>query len=285
MECADAPLAVRGLCVTVVYMSDIERFVQEVEKDPMFAADGMDVERAERNLAHVVDELCKLEADFSKRSPLRRLFLWRYPLARYAVPVSFVSALIKSERARRAFLSCPTPKQARLLLSAWERTAQNYARDVERYRAFHDVLRAMETEEDSFQFQDMFGNVSDIEYIEGTLQQLNDNAGALRRDVEQLRRVFSGAESRREFPGERTIPAYETGTLSPTLAHFNEIRVRERMPYNQSDIIRSSGPVRYTLAHFDGVPTEHLFILYVLRDKQSGIEHFNVTLADRKSVV
>ncbi|MFA7309446.1 MAG: hypothetical protein WC050_00940 [Candidatus Paceibacterota bacterium] len=261
--------------------SGIEAFRKAVEADPLFAAEGMDVERAKRNVTEVSRALRELERAFAAGSFLRRVFLWRYPLGKYAVPLSFVRSFIESERARRAFLADPTVSRARALLERWQDAARHYVRCVARYRTLHDILRAADPDGDTFQFQDMFGNVSDIDYIERTLDAMEKNGAALIKEVGEYGRLLSGIERAKGDRAAREEPlTYETGTLTPEAERLLVMQVRERMPFVQSDVLETYGPLRYSIRHFDGAATPHLFNVYVLRNKKTGLESMHVALID-----
>lgn len=253
-----------------------------IQDDPLFAAEGMDIESVSAVLDDIETKAAELEAVFAGGSWMRRLFFIRYPIARYALPVPFLRSFIACERARRAYLREPSRTGADDILSSWEKAAHLYARDVDRYRALHRMLFRLEVHAGTFVLQDLFGHVSDTASIERTLDALSRNAGALEAEVRTRKGLFENGQSAEiELPAEESW-ALEPGTMTPEQERLHRLEISSGVsPFRQTEIKETFGPFRYTLSNFDGVPTPHTFMLYVLRDRKTGMKSMWLALVDR----
>src|SRR3989344_3380672 len=121
-----------------------DAFLGAVRQDPLFAAEGLDLENAERALDEIETRSGELSDAFAAGSFMRRLFFIRYPIARYAIPVLFLRAFIAGEKARRQILAHPTRESGETLVTAWEHALRAFRTSVARYRLMHRLLLKLE---------------------------------------------------------------------------------------------------------------------------------------------
>jgi hypothetical protein len=276
-----------GIFVTIVGTMQKDGFLSQfytlATTDPLFAAEGMDLDRAETTLARIEQEISKHEGVLSADSFVRRLFLTHYPIAQYAIPLPFLRAFIRSERMRRAFLSAPSLSTARDLLDSWSATQKILYASVRRYITLHRILCRLEPKADTFVLQDMFGNSSTLGHIDGTLHLLERNALVLKHSIESRERILNGMHGGEEEPPSpvgTNVVYEEGGRLLVEHAHLHALHITHGFPYRRADILEEHGPLFYILPHFDGTPTPHRFFLYIIKDRETGVESLEVAAAD-----
>jgi hypothetical protein len=248
-------------------------FHSRVLADPLFAAEGMDLKNAACALDALVEVLAHLEVEYARGSFFRRLFFVRYPLARYAVPLSFLRTFVRAEEMRRAYLASPSYASARRLIAVWHETAKQYETCAMRYRTLHRILVRLESSEREFVMQDMFGRLSSYSYIERSLAALVENGRALRRTAQLFGQLLDGKQVEFSKPScARALPPLPSGEMLPWQSAIHEMEIKHGVsPFRQSGIVEKLGPFRYTLANFDETPKEHLFMCYICRDKTRGL--------------
>ena len=262
-------------------MSLLREFDALLRTDPLFAAEGLDLDRASQALNSLESAVSDIESVFSKDSWRRRLFLTRYPLARYAVPIPFLRAFIESERLRRMFLSAPTEENARRVLAGWRVAARAYMKSVERYTRLHEVLYSLEKQPDSFVLNDMVGNQTTLADIDRARALMAQNAELLNRTVREREHALRvGGSFERRTASFSPLPGFQKGELSPTHASLHALEMQQLLLMGV-EILETHGPLQYELSHFDDVPTKHLFMLYVLRNPTINLPTARVVLADR----
>jgi hypothetical protein len=78
------------------------------------------------------------------------------------------------------------------------------------------------------------------------------------------------------------FPAVALGTLRAEFALLHELEKKHGiMPFRHTSIESTYGPFNHTLSHFDGTPTPHTFMLYMLSDKKTGLKSMWVAVLDR----
>lgn len=252
-------------------------------RDPLFAAEGMDLDRAETVLNEIESALQPLERVLAHRSFVRKLFFVRYPLARYAVPLTFLRNFVESERLRRDCVASPNATAMHKLVSQWKRCANALRDDLYRFRGLHRVLEGLEKDTSTFKFQDMFGNISTLNDVHATIDRFAKNADAVLQEVEAREKALASdsyeqlihkAEEKNEF-------AFMSTQMTTPQKKLHELARTHATPFARTDILEEHGPLQYVLPHFDGKPTAHAFMLYRLREKKSGIESIYIALLDR----
>lgn len=261
-----------------------KNFHELVAADPLFAAEGMDLDNATASLDALESALTDLEPEYAGASFARKLFFIRYPLAQYAVPSSFLRAIISSERARRVYIAYPTLESARALLHAWTHAQHCLSNDLGRYRTLHEILIRIESDAEKFVMQDMFGYLTSYRFVMQTLDVFKRNADALRSEIAQRRELLEGDvsvanASRRP---ERKIPVLQKGEISPWHRQLHEAEIACGVsPYRYADILESYGPYRIELANFDEKPRERTFMVYIMQEKKTPRKCMWVSFVDK----
>ena len=266
--------------------SDVpDAFDRAVLEDPLFAAEGMDIDNASGALDDLASSLSAVEREYARGSWFRKLFFVRYPLARYAVPLSFLRRFVECERLRRAYVAESSRARAQALVLGWESCARDLVGDVRRYRALHRILLRLESDEHKFVIQDMFGHLTSYLHVEKTLELFRQNADLLCMHAALRRELLAGTISHTEehyWAVPASPPLFQKGTVSEWHKAIHDAAVTYgNWPYRYVDILETHGPLRYTLSNFDGVPTEHMFMFYVLREKNSVRTSVWVAFLDR----
>ena len=262
-----------------------ERFLELARTDPLFAAEGMDLERASGALDAIEEQTQELEKRWSADSFIRRLFFIRFPVARYAIPVPFLRDFIESERARRAFLAAPDISSAHELILRWKDTQKSLARSVERYTKLHHILfRLDEKAKTKASIQDMLGNVTTPEDVAGLLRLFRKNALSLQAEVADRKSLLEGPQIGRRVSAVRTRAADEAhfsdAKVKPEYLHLHRLELLHWLPFRHGKIVESCGPFSYTLAHFDGTPSPHTFMVYIVRNDTTGVLSLRVSALD-----
>ena len=256
-----------------------EPFKHMMESDPLFSAEGMDLERGEAVLDGIELLTRNIETRMGKNSLLRRMFFTRYPIARYALPVPFVRDFIKSEQSRRRFLADPSEENGTLLVQAWEKAQLSFAQCVKRYRILHQLLFRLDTEA-KHPIQDVLGNVITPEDVWSHMQLLERNSVELQRAVELRRALLRGQNvSNTLSTGTSDKLRYVPTHISSTHAHLHDMDRAHCLPFRHGKVIESFGPLSYALKNFDGERTSHVFSAYVVRN-HSGLISLRVSSLD-----
>lgn len=263
---------------------EIEDFHGSIVEDPLFAAEGMDLDNAERAIEAIDAALSGLETEYARASLLRRLFFIRYPLAQHAVPLSFLRCFVACERQRRLYLASPSRALAESLVSSWERAVSEMGINLRHYRSLHRTLVRLESHEDTFVMQDMYGHRTTYRHAEGTIRVFEQNADALRAAIRDRRRLLAGLKyaSAASSPMERTVPPARAGTIDPWHAIVHAAAVENgTWPYRYGDILETHGPYRVSVPNFNAAPTERTFLFYVLEDKNLQLKRVWPALVDQ----
>ncbi len=253
-----------------------------VQADPLFAAEGVDLERGEVTLDGL-EEVAHAYEDVLGKHVLRRLFFYIFPVARTAIPVRFLRSFIESERQRRRFLAYPTMSAAQSLVDSWETAQKHYSSSVARitvlYRTLqvlNRVTRALSPE------QDKHGNILTSVDIDRQLRSLKTNAHALARAVSEKRDCLrgTGEASHQSEALPTPVLQYREGSLPEKYARFHALELLHGVPFRHGEIMEEHGPLLYTLSNFDGTPTAHNFKLYFMKDNKHGLQSLRVTILD-----
>ncbi len=260
-----------------------QEFHQLAVRDPLCAAEGMDIERAVQGLNEIQRAIAEVERESCEGSFLRKLFIARYPIARHVLPLPFLWSFVDSERVRREYLADSSEESARKLALSWRESSRVLEKCARRYMNLHRTFRALENVGNSDVFEDRFGNSSSSAYIHNSVASLVRNAMTLRGEADRRFRLLSGGSSTKEPPAvSRETPvllAHEVD-LSPESARVHALERLYGTPFRHVDILESYGPFRYNLRNFEGVTTPHDFTLYVTRNKKTGRIGMEVSRVD-----
>lgn len=257
-----------------------QSFYESVRLDPLFAAEGMDLERGAEALEAFRDALCDIQSHLGRDSYKLKLFFLTHPLHRYLYPLSFLRRFIESERCRRRFLAHPTMQNAERLLSAWRDTARSYAADASRHRKLHETaLRKDKVLREKKAFFDMVGNSFTLADVFAQLALIEKNATKLKREVaERTSLLYTGTAyiPPSVSSGPQEAPPRSLSRIESFMAGINRERHVE-----ESIIIEEYGPIGYVLPNFDGVATERQFFVYLLQNRATKYTFLRVEPADR----
>lgn len=268
--------------------SDVpDAFHRSVLEDPLFAAEGMDPENGSAALDCLEGALGALERAYGERSIFRKLFLVRYPLARYAIPLDFLRRFFACERMRRDYLASPTRDKALALLDSWQKASDEYAASLHRYRLLHRLLVRIEAGDRPFKMVDGFGHVTSYSYAEHLIDEMLRNAVALGESVKSRRALLHGEPvSPLPGPSEVEIGKLSEGEMTPWQQTIHDAEIAGgTSPYRYVDIQETYGPFRFTLPNFDRIPTQHTFMLYLTKDRSTGLLGMWPTCVDRFSFI
>lgn len=262
-------------------------FDRLVKDDPLFAAEGCDLAAASVALAEIHKNAHRLEKIFVGQNMVRgllfRVFFFIFPLVRNALPLPFLRQVLLCEQYRRAYLVAPTIHTATDLLQSWRGAARQYGTCLKRYRFLHRVVWWREPSARHYVLQDLFGNISSIKHIEKTLATMGRNGDTLLTEVERRARLLK--EKTPILPHDSNISgevAMSPAVMSAWHARLHALEKSQGVtPFRQSEIEASYGPFSYTLPHFDGTPTTHIFILYYLRNKKTNLRSMWIAVVDR----
>lgn len=260
----------------------VDTIAEIANVDPLFAAEGMNLYRASSAINHIERNIKIIERICSENSLLRFLFLKRYPLSSYAIPLSFLRSFVESEYLRRTFLKDPSAAAARALVDRWAQTQRQFETSVRRYRKLHQIFCQIEKPKSTFSFADMFGNVTSLEDVDIFLDLLQENSLVLAHCIDKLRDVIAGACNAYSVssPVAEKISIHK-GRLSRVHSHLHTLATTHSLPFRRSDICECYGPLVYTSSIFDSMPTPHSFFVYVVRNRKTNLESVALTLSDR----
>ena len=251
-----------------------------VQTDPLFAAEGMNLEGAEAALDGLAEVARAYEAVLGKH-PLRRIFFTVMPIARSAIPIPFLRSFVECERRRRIFLARPTMSSARRLVESWETAQKHYARSVNRLTSLYRVLQAFDRVTKALSpEEDKHGNILTRDDIDRQLGSLKANARALANAMKVKRDCLRGIEEALPRSNPDSHLRYIEGSVPERYARMHEFEILHGAPFRHGAILEEHGPILYTLSNFDGTPTAHNFKLYIVRDDKSGAVSLKVTVLD-----
>ncbi len=256
-------------------------FLNSALADPLFAAEGMDVERAEKALDSIEESLGGIEHTLGLFSWRRKLFFMRYPLGKYMFPLSFLRSFIESERRRRVFITDPTMETAQKLLQQWHAAAHAYTTSVSRYEALHHQVFRNEPKLLTKEIYDVAGNIFSAGDVQTMLALFAKNAEALQKEA-ALRSVFLYTKD--ALYEQPDIPAASVQSCMPPPLSESAKRffgIVDERTKEQFNVLEKHGPIGYRLSHIDGAPTDHQFFAYVLQNRTTGQMHVRIELADR----
>ncbi|MCE9541458.1 hypothetical protein K8R03_02765 [Candidatus Kaiserbacteria bacterium] len=258
-----------------------QAFYESVIKDPLFAAEGMDLERGEVALDALRASLKEIGGYLSRPSYAKKAYLWTHPLQTHLYPVPFLKQFIECERERRRFLSQPSEAAAKRLLKSWKKAARTYRISVARFTALHHAVLSHDILiRDKKIFFDKVGNSFTHADIWQALETLKQNAVALEKDV-AVRTVLLRESASEYNPPAPTQPVEgRTGDplseIGMTMSELNTERHAE-----ESIIIEQHGPITVRLSNFDGQPTDRQFIVYMLQNRMTNYTFVRVEPVDR----
>src|SRR3989344_5718124 len=111
---------------------NLSEFYQLTVTDPLFSAEGLDLDNAEHALKKLEEITAKLQ--IVNKSLKSRLYFFFHPLSSILHPLKFLKSFLKSEKTRRRFLVCPCLTHAKEVIQTYYETARALEKDLLAYR-------------------------------------------------------------------------------------------------------------------------------------------------------
>lgn len=260
-----------------------EAFIDMVKADPLFAAEGMDIERGEHTLVAIEASVREYESISSEHSFFTRLWYRRHPLSRYALPLPFLRKFMQSERERRRFLSERTNGAAQDLVRAWRETAEEYATSVRRFTQFYRTLQNLTERPDNpeLSIQDVFGHVTSPADINRQLIAIQQNVQKLWEDLSVREKLLQEGQTYAVIQSaDKPLPPFLKAAVPEKYRELHALELAHTLPFRKATILEEFGPFWYTLHEFDGTPTPHIFISYIVRNNTTRNESVRILVAD-----
>lgn len=260
---------------------ELSVFYETVLTDPLFAAEGMNLESAEKAIRELERATLMQENFYWEHAKNLRWFLWWRPFAESLRPVPFLKSFIEAERKRRDFLAGPSLSGAEALIATWELAGRNYKKSAERHLAALKLIGKIEKlDKTSIDYQFHKYIVSFTRVLENIKDILINADGVLAETArrKKILRGYGGVDIRTKAPINPIPYSLQGLQLRSELQNILEVEKEITRPG------REYGPIYYTLETFDGAPKTHQFFVYLNPLIKHGFECFllSITLADER---
>ncbi|NQV93236.1 hypothetical protein HQ403_01930 [Candidatus Kaiserbacteria bacterium] len=262
-------------------MSDIGliNFISTVKKDPLFAAEGLDLDNARKALLGLGNSVDELEEAWG--GIISKLFFIKHPPRESLHPIEFLENFIESEYARRVFLKSGSKEDADALLNQWRETQKSYTKNLFSYKkALLEILKIEEIDPNAK--IDYFSLVGSIGELLSWVDRLLENAEELDSEIKKLGGILKGEEQIfRKSNDNRDKLIIEKADLPklPQIDSNLEELVRVATIYTEKK--KAFGPIVYWLGHFnEGKITPHRFLVYIGTSKHTNCKMVTILLAD-----
>ncbi|MBI2036298.1 hypothetical protein HYT17_01600 [Candidatus Microgenomates bacterium] len=271
--------------------------------DPLFAAEGLNIDNAQLALDELEEITKKLQ--IVKPGLSGRIYFWFNPLTKILHPFRFLRSFLKSEKARRLFLTNPTLPHAKLLLQSYYDTVRSLEKDLSSYRSA--CLSAQEKTLSKFPRANAYNfyraRVPFADFI-SYIDLMGRNSQALRQEIEERSRlllasmqkdILNSSDKRNKKittppakPVINSIPYREKG--KKLSSQYREIikwieqgrdysyYLEQRYGPINTELI---GPIFYKLSQFDGKSTSHQFFISIAKDQKNTPRSLHAILADQ----
>lgn len=255
----------------------LKKFYALTLEDPLFAAEGLDLDNARWALEDLRTLSGELEREYRKQY---RWFCFRYPFGETLHPIRFLERFLDCEASRRLFLNDPTERNAKELLRRYRKASAAFRENAEAYRAALVAAKKAEPFPEEAVFHFISENFS-FQDILGFVDRIIENSRALETEVARRAQVLSGALNvLPALPEIVPIAEKQSGPpLSPGLEKallWTEEELRER-----AIIAERYGPIFYECSQFDEKPTTHQFFFYMVKHRTSERLRPVIVLADQ----
>ena len=256
---------------------NFDKFRELTVKDPLFAAEGLDLDNA-RAAVGKLDELAEdLERAYRKSY---RWFCFWHQFTETLYPIRFLNRFLDSESGRRAFLAKPTLQGAKNLIAINFKTAKAMRENAEAYRGA--LLAARRAEK--FPEKAVFNFIStkfSFEAIIKFVDSIIENAHLVDKEIKNRSVLLQGGKfSTEESAAAVPIPQKPAGlALQPE--YREALAWIEESIKKHASIEEKSGPIYYEISQFDGKPVTHQFYVYLLKLHKSDVRRLLPVLADR----
>lgn len=252
--------------------------------DPLFAAEGLDLDNAQWALDAIETATNNLEKIWKENYFRYKFFFLLYPFSKTLHPISFLKKFIKCERARRYFLKFPTIKNADILLKNYKETVAALQEDAKMHQtAFGAILKLDTNNTDTVTYY-FFKNMITLDEIMESTDAIINNTYTLKKEIKRREDILSGHFGDRicsspiiridKIPHKDNIP-----TLSKELYYM--LSLLEQKFVGKFKYDEKHGPIYYQLSNFDNELKYHQFFVYLSNSQESsGKNILRVLLAD-----
>ncbi|OGF51604.1 hypothetical protein A3I27_04695 [Candidatus Giovannonibacteria bacterium RIFCSPLOWO2_02_FULL_43_11b] len=266
----------------------LQEFYIKTKGDPLFAAEGMDLENASAAIGELYQTTSRLEKLY-RETKKEYWFHFRHSFLKTLHPFNFLRSFIECEKRRRIFLAEPSAASARRLINSYWHALASWEGDVSSYKKAHLAFIRMERLERSnpeYIYNKYSVNLSDVLK---SIDLLAENGKILRAEILfRLQLLLNSAIASKKdnvkvdqdlletVPRMDYIPFELVGPKLTAESDFILSLEEDVMP----SILERYGPIYYTLSHFDGRPKNHQFYLYILKSPEADKKFLRITLAD-----
>lgn len=275
----------------------LSHFYQLTLEDPLFAAEGLDLENALSAVQELEEVTTNLE--IIKNGFSRYLYFLSNPLKNTLHPLRFLKQFIESERERRLFLACPCFDHGRKLLQSHYKTLSALDKDLAAYRkACMDAQKKTVSRIPGAKAYNFYQSRVSFQDFANCINLMQKNASVLRGEVNKRNTLFlnsvknnllkkTEAKEKVALLKADPIPGQKSNKKLPkkTMDFVNMANEgRDYIYYLEKRFGSIStelyGPIIYKLAQFDPKPKQHSFFLSVVRDKNNTKRGLFAILSD-----
>lgn len=263
-------------------ISQLESFYELTLRDPLFAAEGMNLESAEKAIGELERATELQEKFYWEHAKRLRWFIFLHPFVKSLRPIPFLKKFLAAEKIRRAFLASPTPDQAGALLASWKNAAKFFRKSAKRNLAALRLIGKIEGLQKTGIDYQFHKYAVTFEKILENIEDIIVNAEALNQEILRRERILAGSVKMDSGFAAPIYPIPYTLNGPPLEKDFLDILELENRITGNSG--QEYGPIFYTLDAFDGIPTNHQFFVYIssLPKYGAGCNILKITLADER---
>lgn len=260
---------------------NLHNFIQIVEQDPLFAAEGLDLENARLALQELTDSLQDIRKSW--KSIVAKLFFLKYPPEDTVHPIRFLESFLKSEETRRGFLKSPNHENARILLKMWRETLEEYVRGIKSYQSALLAIQKLEHIESNSKMGYFDIAPTFLDFINWT-DLLLENSRRLKLELDDCSLVLSGQRVPMIYKSRRKRNSFvhEEDSLKVNLSPISD-HLKQLTKIVQSKFIveEKYESLVYSLGHFNEAKiTPRRFNVLLARVKDVKSKLLMVILAD-----
>ena len=251
----------------------LKNFETQTVRDPLFAAEGLDLVNAALALEELEASTEALERVWRKTA---RWFCFWHPFASTLHPFSFLKSFLNCERERRKFLNFPTPEKAASLLKSYRKCLGELRCDLAAYRESLLAIRRLEAFPKQARIA-YFNNEISFDEITQMMELLYKNTQALEEELKARAGLLRGDRPQVSFPENIFLPYQLEG--EPLSEENRAGLLLEEKKF--TDVSERYGPIFFKLSQFDGEPATHQFFVYVAKRGDYSFNQLEIILADR----
>jgi len=270
-------------------------------RDPLFAAEGLDLDNAKLALDELEEVTKKLQ--ILDQTAFGRINFLFHPLTKILHPFSFLRSFLESEKARRRFLVSSTFDHAKILVHCYLDTVRSLEKDLSAYRTACLVAqKKTQVEVPQATAYNFYGQRVPFTDFVDCIDVMLCNAQALRNEVEGRSKLLLTLMQGALFGKQKPIPKRPIPKAS-IIDPIPQKSVKKRLPSQYHELLRWAeqgrdymyylekrygtittellGPIFYELVQFDKKPTVHQFFVSIVKDASGAPRSLSAILADQ----